>query len=605
VRGPDIPRSGRRPLNPPLAQRLSGQEIAADETVPCTRRRQVTDPVSRFPDRRMMETVLLLDRQQHEWWQTAVVYQIYPRSFQDTTGSGIGDLQGIIDRMDYLSDTLGVDAIWISPFYPSPMADFGYDVSDYCDVHPMFGDLPTVDRLVARTHDLGLKVIIDFVPNHSSDQHRWFVDSRSSRESPRRDWYVWRDPKPGGSPPNNWLSVFGGSAWELDDRTGQYYLHSFLKEQPDLNWRSAALRAAMLENMRFWLDRGVDGFRLDAVLFMMKDPAERDNPPNGDNALHMHKSLGAYDAQLHVHDQGHPDIYAVFREMRAVLNAYEPSRMALAEMHVFDWNRLASYYGEHLDGVNMPANFGLLNAPWTAAGVRGVVDGVEAALPPGAWPNYVLGNHDDQRLATRLGEHGSRQAAVLLLTLRGSPTLYYGDELGMREAEIPAQKQQDPWGVAEPGLSRDGCRTPMQWSSDPAAGFTSAGEPWLPVGSDYAARNVQAQLRDPDSHLNLHRRLLSLRRQSAALTTGSYRPVDPVPPQCFAFARCQGTERVLVALNFSPEPLSFDATNLTGHIVVSTQRFSEGNAVDGTLHLLPHEAVVVAHAPASPSNEDL
>ncbi len=529
---------------------------------------------------------------QHEWWQSAVVYQIYPRSFHDTTGNGVGDLHGIIEKMPYLSDTLGVDAIWLSPFYPSPMADFGYDVSDYCDVDPLFGDLATFDRLVACAHGAGLKVIVDFVPNHTSDRHPWFIASRRSREDPRRDWYVWRDPEPDGSPPNNWLSVFGGSAWELDHGTRQYYLHSFLREQPDLNWRNPAVRSAMLDNMRFWLDRGVDGFRLDAALFMMKDPAERDNPPNSSRLRQVHKPLGAYDAQVHLHDQGHPDVHQVFREVRALLRTYQPPRMALAEMHVFDWRRLASYYGEHLDELNMPSNFGLLKAPWTAAGVRAVVDGVEAAIPPGAWPNYVLGTHDDRRLATRLGDRGSRQAAVLLLTLRGSPTLYYGDELGMREAEIPPDRRQDPWSIAEPALSRDGCRTPMPWSPDAAAGFTSGKEPWLPLGSDSATRNVRSQLLDPDSHLDLYRRLLALRRGSAALRAGAYRPVEPVPVDCFVFERTAGAERVLVAVNFSAEARSTDIGGFTGRIAVSTRRVNEGSGVRGRVRLEPHEALV-------------
>ncbi len=533
------------------------------------------------------------NREPHEWWQSAVVYQIYPRSFKDTTGNGVGDLQGIIDRMDYLSDTLGVDAIWISPFYPSPMADFGYDVSDYCDVHPLFGDLATFDSLVARAHEAGIRVIVDFVPSHTSDQHAWFIESRSSLDSPRRNWYVWRDPKPDGSPPNNWLGVFGGSAWELDERTNQYYRHSFLKEQPDLDWRSPALKAAMYDTMRFWLDRQVDGFRLDAVLFMMKDPLERDNPPNRDNTAHAHKPLGAYDAQLHLYDQGHADIHQVFREMRSVLRPYEPPRTALAEMHIFDWHDLGSYYGTKLDELNMPTNFGLMKVPWTAAGVRGVVDGVESGFPTGAWPNYVLGTHDDKRMATKLGEPASRQAAVLLLTLRGSPTLYYGDELGMRETDIPQDRQQDPWGIAEPGLGRDGCRTPMQWSPEPTAGFTSSADPWLPVADDYAARNVESQLRDPDSHLNLYRRLLSLRRESAALRSGAYRPVDPVPPECFVFERSDGNERVLVAINFSATPTSVETAELRGRIAVSTERRNEGHEIDGALQLQSHEAVVV------------
>jgi len=521
------------------------------------------------------------------------VYEIYVRSFKDTTGNGVGDLQGIIEKMDYLSDTLGVDAIWLTPFYPSPMADFGYDVSDYLDVHPLFGDLATFDRLVARAHNAGLKVIIDFVGNHTSDRHPWFVESRNSRENPRRDWYVWRDPKPDGSPPNNWLSVFGGSAWELDEPTGQYYLHSFLKSQPDLNWRNPALKVAMHDNMHFWLDRHVDGFRIDAVLFMMKDPGERDNPLDSDGDRHQHKSLGAYDAQVHLYDHGHPDVHQVFREMRALLKEYQPPRMALGELQILDWNELASYYGRDLDELNMPSNFGLLNAPWTAAGVREVVDGIEAAMPQGAWPNYMLGNHDDRRLATRLGEHGSRLAAVLLLTLRGSPTLYYGDELGMGETEIPPHQLQDPWSVTEPSLGRDGCRTPMQWSPDPTGGFTAADEPWLPVGRDHAVRNVQTQLPDPDSHLNLYRRLLALRRSSEALRTGSYLSVDPVPPECFVFERSQGSERVLVAVNFSAEPRSIDAAALAGRIAVSTHHANEGNEIAGALHLLPYEAVVV------------
>jgi alpha-glucosidase len=551
------------------------------------------------PDDGSTEVATLPDRERHEgddqprWWQIAVMYHIYPRSFKDTNGDGIGDLQGIIDELPYLSDTLGVDVLCLSPFYPSPMADFGYDVADYRDVHPMFGDLSTFDRLVACAHDAGLKVIIDFVPNHSSDRHPWFLESRSSRENSRRDWYTWRDPKPDGSPPNNWLSVFGGSAWELDDRTGQYYLHSFLKEQPDLNWRNPVVKAAMFGNMRFWLDRDADGFRIDTALFLMKDPAERDNPPSVAGSKHLHKSLGAYDAQEHVHDQAHADVHQVFREMRALLEEYEPPRMAFGEMHVFDWSELGSYYGEDLDELNMPTNFGLLQAPWTASGIRRVVDGIEAAIPRGAWPHYLLGTHDDVRLASRLGEPRSRQAAVLLLTLRGSPTLYYGDEIGMREAEFRPDRQQDPWGMAEPSLGRDGCRTPMQWSSDAAAGFTSARKPWLPVGDDHADRNVRSQLGDPDSHLSLYRKLLSLRRDSAALRTGSYRPIDRVPPDCYVFERRHGTERVLVAINLSARPRSVQMPEFAGRVVVSTHRAREDRAVERALRLLPFEAVVI------------
>ncbi len=540
----------------------------------------------------MTERVSLPDQNAYGWWQDGVIYQIYPRSFQDTTGDGVGDLQGIIDRMDYLSDTLGIDAIWVSPFYPSPMVDFGYDVSDYCGVHPMFGDLQTFDRLVARATEVGIKVIIDFVINHSSDQHPWFIDSRRSRQSRRRDWYVWRDPKPDGSPPNNWLSVFGGSAWSLDEQTGQYYLHSFLEEQPDLNWRNPQLKAAMFDNLRFWLDRNVAGFRIDAAHFIMKDPAERDNPPS-DRSVQAHKSMGPYDAQEHLYDKGHEDIHQVFREVRAMLDEYEPPRMAMGEIHIFDSEGLAAYYGKNLDELHFPCNFSLLKAKWSAESVRQAVDGLESAIPSGAWPNYVLGNHDEQRLASRLGEEESRQAAVLLLSLRGTPTLYYGDELGMREATIPRDKQQDPWGLRVPGLGRDGCRTPMQWSPDVTAGFTSAPQPWLPVGSDAAVRNVSMQLDDPDSHLNLYRRLLAFRRSSRALRIGSYQPIDPVPASCFVFERVHGDERVLVAINFSRTPQSVHLAGRTGQIAVSTRRSNEGVEVSGTLHLSPHESVIM------------
>jgi glycosidase len=527
------------------------------------------------------------------WWQTAVVYQVYPRSFRDTTGSGIGDLQGIIEKLEYLTGVLGVDTVWLSPFYPSPMADFGYDVSDYCDVHPMFGTLDDFDRLLARAHTLGLRIVVDFVPSHTSDRHPWFAESRASRTSPRRDWYVWRDPKPDGAPPNNWLSVFGGSAWEPDERTGQYYRHSFLREQPDLNWRHPPLRAALLDVMRFWLDRGVDGFRVDAVQFMLKDPAERDNPPNPDGEGRAHKPLGAYDSQLHVYDLAHPDIHQVFRDMRAVTDAYDPPRMTLGEVHVYDPVELGTYYGAALDGLSMPTNFGLFRTPWTAAGVRAVVDGLEAGLPSGAWPNYSLGNHDDRRLATRLGEAGSRQAAVLLLTLRGTPILYYGDEIGMREAAVPPSRRQDPWGIAAPELSRDGCRTPMPWSAAPGAGFTSAADPWLPLGDDWKTRNVESQLGEPDSLLNLHRRLLALRRETPPLRAGSYRPLDAVPDDCFVFSRIRARQRVLVGINFSSEPRPVSLPGFTGRVAVSTHRAAEGSAVGRAITLRPHEAAVL------------
>ena len=472
----------------------------------------------------------MVNSTEYLWWQTGVVYQIYPRSFVDTTANGVGDLRGVISKLDYLDDTLGIDAIWLSPFYPSPMADFGYDVADYTDVHPLFGDLAAFDDLIAEAHRRGLKIIIDFVPNHSSNQHPWFLESRSSRDNPKRDWYVWADPKPDGGGagqhrlPNNWLSVFGGSAWEWDEATCQYYLHSFLKEQPDLNWRNPEVKAAMFDVVRFWLERGVDGFRLDVAHYIMKDPEMRDNPVNPNPQGTLRRPAREYDLLIHLHDKGHPDTHNVFREFRQLLDAYSAGqpRFSVGEIHIFDWQKWASYYGENLDELHMPFNFALLNVEWEAREVREVVDALEAAIPPGAWPNYVLGNHDYWRIASRYGQAQARVAAMLLLTLRGTPTLYYGDEIGMTDVPVPPEQQQDPWGLNQPGFTRDPCRTPMQWISGPNAGFSAPETPelWLPLASDYQEVNVERQLEDPSSILSLHRCLLAYRKATPALKWG-------------------------------------------------------------------------------------
>lgn len=525
------------------------------------------------------------------WWQTAVIYQIYPRSFQDTTGNGIGDLDGVIERLDYLSETLGVDAIWLSPFYPSPMKDFGYDVSDYCDVDPLFGDLLTFDNLLAEAHRCGLKVIIDWVPNHTSDQHPWFIESRSSRINPKRDWYVWRDPGPDGSLPNNWAAAFGGDSWEWDERTGQFYLHSFVKEQPDLNWRNPEVEAAMLDTLRFWLDRGVDGFRIDVAHLIMKDPELRDNPVIAEIAGDF--ELAAYATQLHTNDRGHRDVHKVFRKVRTLLDAYRPPRYSVGEIHEFDWPTWASYYGEDLDGLHMPFNFAMLRAPWTAESIRRVVDQVEGAVPPGGWPNHVLGNHDEIRIATRLGERQVRIAALLLLTLRGTPTLYYGDEMAFRQADIPPELQQDPWGRNVPGLGRDGCRTPMQWDGSDGFGFTRPGvRPWLAFSEDAHTRNVEGQLADPGSLLNFYRRLLEIRRREPALMMGAYQPLDS-NRGVFAYLRDDGRSRVVVALNFTDRVQSAGALSGSGQILISTDHDrKEGLSLDG-LELAPHEGTVV------------
>jgi alpha-glucosidase len=529
------------------------------------------------------------------WWQTGVIYQVYPRSFKDTSGNGVGDLGGVLAQLDYLSDTLGVDAVWLSPFYPSPMADFGYDVADYTDVDPLFGDLATFDELLAQAHRRGLKIIIDLVPNHSSDQHPWFIESRSSRDNPKRDWYVWEDPKPDGGPPNNWLSVFGGPAWEWDEATGQYYLHSFLKQQPDLNWRNPALKAAMFDVVRFWLERGVDGFRIDVAHFIMKDPDLRDNPPNSNFSPSLHRPLGDYDLQLHPYDKNHPDVHLVYREFRQLLDAYSAAnpRVAVGEIHIFDWPEWVKYYGANLDELHLPFNFALLGAPWNAQSVRAVVDGLEAALPPGAWPNYVLGNHDESRLATRYGRAEARVAAMLLLTLRGTPTLYYGDEIGMTDVVIPPEQQQDPWGLRVSGLGRDPCRTPMQWSLAPNAGFSAPDVPdlWLPLAPDYQEVNVENQLADASSILSLYRRLLAYRQATPALQGGSYQAVDGVPKDCYVFVRQAEGQRIMVALNFSARDQRVTLNG--GTVILSTHLDREERISPDNLVLRGNEGVIV------------
>jgi len=532
------------------------------------------------------------------WWQTGVIYQIYPYSFKDTTGSGVGDLAGIIEKLDYLTGTLGVDAIWLSPFYRSPMADFGYDVSDQKNVDPLFGDLETFDELVAQAHQRKLRVIVDFVPTYTSDKHPWFVESRSSRDNPRRNWYVWADPKPDGSPPNNWLSIFGGLAWEWDEATCQYYLHTFLKEMPDLNWRNPAVKAAMFDAVRFWLEREVDGFRVDTAHVLMKDPQLRDNPSNPSGKLAFHRPMGNYDSQLHLYDKGHPDVHTVYREFRQLLDAYsdERPRMAVGEIHISDWQEWASYYGENLDELHMPFNFALLRVKWQAQAVRHEVDSLEAALPPGAWPNYVLGNHDESRLASRCGLAQTRVAAMLLLTLRGTPTLYYGDEIGMTDVAIPLERQRDPWGLRVPGLSRDPSRTPLQWSAAANAGFSGPDTPelWLPVAPNYQEINVERQLADATSILNLYRRLLAYRRAKPVLQWGEYQALEGMPESCYVFVRQSAAERVLVALNFSAQEqrVSLPALDI-GTVVISTNLDREGSVSLAKLVLRGNEGVIV------------
>jgi alpha-glucosidase len=521
-----------------------------------------------------------------EWWKSAVIYQIYPRSFQDTNGDGIGDLEGIRRRLDHLVE-LGVDAVWISPFYPSPMADFGYDVADYCGVDPIFGSLADFDRLIRELHARGLRLILDFVPNHSSDQHPWFVESRSNRSNPKRDWYIWRDPAPDGGPPNNWISNFGGPAWTLDAATGQYYLHAFLREQPDLNWRNPEVRAAMAEALRFWLDRGVDGFRVDVIWHLIKDRDFRDNPTNPD----FTPDSPEINRLLQTRSTDQPEVMDVIREMRAVLDAYEGDRLLIGEIYL-PLDRLVSYYGPKLSGVHLPFNFQLILAPWKASTVAAMIVEYEAALPEGGWPNWVLGNHDQKRIASRVGEAQARVAAMLLLTLRGTPTIYYGDEIGLLDVPIPPDLAQDPWEMNEPGqgFGRDPARTPMPWDGSRNAGFTD-GEPWLPLG-EHACSNVTAQSADARSMLALHRALLRIRRDELALRAGSLRDVEAVG-DVLSYKRIAGERSLLVVLNLGDEDATLDVGASRMRSLLSTHLDGEGEEPSGPIALRPSEGLVL------------
>ena len=475
------------------------------------------------------------------WWQRGVVYQVYPRSFADADGDVVGDLRGITSRLDHLV-WLGVDALWLSPIYRSPMKDFGYDISDHTDVEPMFGTLDDADALIAAAHERGLRLLLDFVPNHTSEEHPWF------REHP--EYYRWAD-----EPPNNWLSVFGGPGWTLDPERGRFYYHAYLREQPDLDWRNPELREAMLGVLRFWLDRGVDGFRVDALRQVLKDAELRDNPPNPD----YRPGQQEYDQLLPVHSADHQDLAPVIAMAETIA---ERGGVMIGELYV-PLERLARYHGA---GVQMPSNMYLISTPWEPRALAALIEEYERVLPEGAWPNWVLGNHDRPRVASRVGPAQARVAAMLLLTLRGTPTLYYGDELGLPDVAIPPERVQDPWEEA----GRDPVRTPMQWSAD--GGFTTV-DPWLPYGD--LALNVEAQREDPGSMLNLHRALIALRRE---FVDEPYETLA-VDDAGLVFRRGE----YVVALNLSAEP----AERPAGRVVLSTH----GEPAEG---LRPNEGVVVS-----------
>ncbi len=503
----------------------------------------------------------------------------------DSNGDGIGDLPGITSRLDYLK-WLGVDAVWISPIYPSPMADFGYDVADYTGIHPLFGSMADFDTLLETAHGMGLKVLLDLVPNHTSEQHPWFIESRSSQHNPKRDWYLWQDPHPEGGPPNNWKSVFGGSGWEWDEKTGQYYYHAFLKEQPDLNWRNPEVQEAMFQAIRFWLDKGVDGFRVDVIWHMLKDDRFRDNPRNPE----FQPNDNPYHEFLPVYSTDQPDVHDVIAAMRRMMDEYH-ERVMIGEIYL-PISQLVTYYGVDNRGAHLPFNFQLVVLPWDARVISASVAEYEASLPRNGWPNWVLGNHDKHRIASRVGPGQARVAAMLLLTLRGTPTMYYGDEIGMCDVPIPPDKVQDPQELNVPGLGlgRDPERTPMQWDASANAGFTT-GSPWLPIADDYETVNVEAARSDPDSILALYRRLIDLRRAEKALSVGDYTPIE-AKGNLIVFTRCHEETEFLIALNLGHMPQEHDLGSCKGAVVMTTHMDREGEPIEGSLMLRADEGLI-------------
>jgi alpha-glucosidase len=529
------------------------------------------------------------------WCHGGVFYQIYPRSFADSNGDGCGDLPGIISRLDYLAE-LGITGIWLSPITVSPDRDWGYDVADYRDVDPDFGSLDDLTTLVGEAGRRGIRILLDLVPNHTSDQHPWFVDARTARDAEHRDWYVWADPAPDGGPPNNWVSVFGGSAWELDAASGQYFLHNFELEQPDLNWWNDDVRTAFDEIVRYWWHRGIAGFRIDVCNMMIKDAELRDNPPATEEDPLDQQFMGV----KALYNTDRPEAHDILRRWRAIADSYQPARLLIGETNVDKLSTLMEFYGNGHDELHGGFNFVFLNAPFEAEAMRAVVEEVEATLPAGAWPIWTGSNHDVSRLATRWagGDPDKiRCALLILLTLRGTPFLYQGDEIGLTDGPIAQSDLRDAVGIRfwPYYKGRDAERTPMPWSDGPGGGFTEAGvRTWLPM-ADPAQCNVAAQQHDPDSVLAFTRRAIARRAVSDDLAVGSYRSL-PSPEGTWAFQRGAGT---VVVLNMSDSPQEFDGfagkfDGVAGTIVLATDRARERTTQEGGLTLTPWSGIVVA-----------
>ena len=525
------------------------------------------------------------------WWRDGVIYQIYPRSFADSDGDGIGDLPGITGKLDYLAD-LGVDAIWLSPINPSPDKDFGYDVADYKGIDPKYGTMADFEDLVSQAHERKIRVILDLVMNHTSDQHPWFIESRSSKDNPKRDWYLWRtSPKGKQAPPNNWQSVFGGKGWEYDEKTGEWYYHMFVKEQPDLNWRNADVRAEMISVFRFWSELGVDGFRLDVFNEYFKDDQYRNNP--------YKLGIRPFDQQVHIYDADRPEMMGVVEEIRATLDAY-PERYAVGETFLAGPEKAVEYCEP--GRLHAAFNFTFLKNRWNPAGFLKSVLDWDAVLSEDAWPNYVLNNHDNPRSATRFhapdNDERLKVAAALLLTLRGTPFLYYGEEIGMRDIPLSRSDIQDPVGLRYWPIimGRDGCRSPMQWSSKVNAGFTSS-KPWLKIHQNYAVRNVDVQKEDPKSLFNFYRKLLKLRKNTPALQKGMFVPLTYDPQQVMGYLRQVEGQTVLVALNFGKRKIKLALgprlNDARWELLLSNKREEPPKIQKGWLHLSGDEVCIL------------
>jgi len=535
------------------------------------------------------------------WWRGAVIYQIYPRSFMDTDGNGVGDLPGIVAKLDYIA-SLGVDAIWISPFFKSPMADFGYDIADYRDVDPLFGTIEDFDRLLAKAHGLGIRVMIDQVLSHTSIEHDWFRQSRASRDNDKADWYVWADARPDGTPPNNWLSIFGGVAWKWEPRRGQYFLHNFLASQPDLNFHNPAVREATLDNVRFWLDKGVDGLRLDAINFCFHDRQLRDNPAK---PVELRQGRGfspdnPYAFQYHHHNNTQPENLLFLEDLRALIDRY-PQATTLGEISSED--SLATM-GEYVNEqrLHMGYSFELLTEDFSAAHIRRTVEDLEAKMADG-WPCWAISNHDVQRAVSRWGggsadDAFAKQLIALVCSLRGSVCLYQGEELGLGEAEVPYEALRDPYGIAFwPNFKgRDGCRTPMPWTADADAGF-SRGEPWLPIAPEHRARSVATQDADPASVLHAARAFLRWRKALPALLHGDIRFLD-APEPILAFTRSLDGATLLVAFNLSQSPVHWALPAGTNARPLASHGLVSGRVMDDQMSL-PARGVLFAELAGS------